>query len=32
MVLDLWEDANPGLPEVEDAKETLKRLKKDLLG
>lgn len=29
MVLDLWKDANPGIAEVEDAKEALKRLKKD---
>jgi hypothetical protein len=27
--LDLWKDADPGIAEVEDAKEALKRLKKD---
>jgi len=31
-LFDLWKDADPGIAEVEDAKEALKRLKKDLLG
>jgi len=27
--LPIWKDADPGIAEVEDAKEALKRLKKD---